>query len=361
MGAVAVSGNHLVDGRVAPVVLRGASLSGTEFACDQGGGPTGRGWSIDGGQPLGQASTYAAMATWSLDSVRIPLNEDCWLNLNGVNPAYGGTNYQAAIQAEVARVHAAGMVAVLDLHWTSPGPYAAVAQQPMPDADHSIDLWRSVATAFRDDRAVIFDLFNEPFIYSNYLASPGTDSWSCWLNGCAFSQFVSAGQTGPDGKPTGYTTMHAWTSAGMQQLIDAVRQTGARQPVLVNGLDWSNDLSGWLAHTPKDPAGQLVAGWHSYPHQGCSATSCWDGVIAPIAASHPVIIGETGDTVSGPVSYVDVLLPWADAHGVSYLGWTWNPWQDQANVLIRDWSGTPTSNYGQYYRDHVRAAVVGSG
>jgi len=46
-----VSGNQLVDGAGSPVTLHGADLSGTEFACDQGGGPTDRGWSIYGGQP----------------------------------------------------------------------------------------------------------------------------------------------------------------------------------------------------------------------------------------------------------------------------------------------------------------------
>jgi hypothetical protein len=32
-----------------------------------------------------------------MNVVRIPLNEDCWLGINGVNPAYGGYNYQKAI------------------------------------------------------------------------------------------------------------------------------------------------------------------------------------------------------------------------------------------------------------------------
>ena len=33
---------------------------------------------------------------------------------------------------------------------------------------------------------------------------------------------------------------------------------------------------------------------------------------------------------------LDKALAWADQHGLSYLAWTWNPWQDPSNVLIKD-------------------------
>jgi hypothetical protein len=34
------------------------------------------------------------------------------------------------------------------------------------------------------------------------------------------------------------------------------------------------DLSGWLAHEPHDPAGELVAGWHIYNFSACNTVSC---------------------------------------------------------------------------------------
>ena len=35
------------------------------------------------------------MKTWSINAVRVPLNEDCWLGINGVKPQYGGAAYRS--------------------------------------------------------------------------------------------------------------------------------------------------------------------------------------------------------------------------------------------------------------------------
>ncbi len=348
--SVRVVGAGLVDGSGAGVSLRGVNVSGTEFACIQGGSASSRGWSIYGGQPLDVPATFAAVAGWRANVVRVPLNEDCWLGINGVNPAFGGVAYRAAIAAEVSAIHAAGLVAILDLHWTSPGGYAAYNQQSMADADHSVTFWSQVAAAYRDDPAVVFDLFNEPFFY--YIAD-GSDQWTCWLRGCQQNAVLTAGQPTAGGGTAPYQVSYSWRSAGMQQLVDAVRAAGARQPIIVNGVDWANDLSGFLTHRPVDPQGQLVAGWHSYPGQPCSPQSCWDQVIAPIAGQLPVLVGETGDSAAGAPSYLPGFLPWADSHHVSYLAWTWNPWANSDNVLIKDWNGTPTNGEGTYYRNHL--------
>ena len=351
--AIHVSGNQLVDGAGTPVTLHGVDLSTMEYACDQGGTPTSRGWSLYGGAPLDQLSTYQAMASWDINAVRVPLNEDCWLGINGVNPAYGGSNYQSAVATMVSLIHQAGMVAILDLHWNAPGAYAAIGQQPMADADHSITFWQSVATTFKSDPAVIFDLYNEPFLYSSYFTNPSQNAWQCWLDGCSLNQFVSDDQIGPSGQTTGYTTSYTWQTAGMQQLVDAVRRTGATQPILVNGVDWANDDSQWLAYAPQDPLGQLIAGAHDYPGESCATPSCWDTQQAPISATYPFLVGETGDSTTAPVSFLPTFLPYADSHGWSYLAWTWNPWADANDVLITDWSGTPNAGEGAYYKQHL--------
>ncbi len=68
------------------------------------------------------------MTSWHTNAVRVPLNEDCWLGINGVNPAYSGTTYQQAIANYVGLPNQDGLVALLELHWSAPGTAVATGQ-----------------------------------------------------------------------------------------------------------------------------------------------------------------------------------------------------------------------------------------
>jgi hypothetical protein len=356
--ALKVAANQLQDANGKTIRLLGVNRSGQEYACVQGWGP------FDGPTDLSSAQ---AIASWHANTVRVPLNEDCWLGINGVNPQYAGANYQNAIKTYVNTLHQAGLYVILDLHWSAPGSILAEQQQPLPDADHAVAFWTSVANSFKSDQAVVFDLFNEPFLYeddewytfpsdSNYLANPPenppskstaaenqTAFWNCWLNGCNLRLYQDANSNAQS---------YAWSSVGMQTLVNTVRNTGAKNVIMVGGMDWANDLSGWLANEPEDPLNSIVASWHSYPGEGCSPSTCWNSVIAPLAAKVPVVIGEVGDNVVNP-TYLpgpSGLLQWANSNGLSYLGWTWNAWGASDNDLITDYSGTPTNSYGQIFK-----------
>jgi hypothetical protein len=311
-----VSGNELVDEAGVPVRLRGVDRSGTEFACVKDRGI------FDGPS---DSSSVAAMRTWNINVVRIPLNAHCWLGTKDVPAPYRGAPYRQAIVDYVTTLNNAGIVAVLDLHRTSPPGKPTDRTQAMPDADTSIPFWKSVGKTFAATPGVLFDLYNEPHDVS----------WSCWRDGCAM----------PGG----------WRAAGMQQLVDVVRQAGARQPILVGGLGWANDLSGWLTFRPKDPAGQLVASFHAYPFMGCKNSSCWDREVLPVSRVVPVVTGEFGGGKGCTLSpFVDRYLTWAEAHAVSWLAWTWDTWKcTEGHALIRSYDGTPTA-----YGSLIRAALT---
>jgi endoglucanase len=316
--SIRVAGNHLVDGRGHPIRLLGVNRASFEFACSSG-------YALYDG-PI-DAKAIAAMTTWHINVVRIPLNEACWLGLPTVKPQYGGKPYRDAVTAYVKRLHRARLYVILDLHWNAPGSEHADSQQFMPDADHSPAFWRSVSRTFKSDTAMLFDAYNEP----------RTLSWSCWRDGC----------TTPDG----------WRAAGMQQLVDAIRSTGAKQPIMLGGVGGAIALFGWLTWRPADPARQLVAANHSYNFAGCSNPGCWNASIAPIALKVPVVTGEIDENDCAH-QYVDAYMSWADAHGISYLGWTWNPWDCRtAHGMITDWSGTPNS-FGIGVRDHFTALAL---
>jgi len=72
----------------------------------------------------------------------------------------------------------------------------------------------------------------------------------------------------------------------MQQLVETIRATGARNVITLSGLDSASDLSGLLTHLPNDRAHQLAATFHNYgqsaSQNGGCGLACWDSVIAPV-------------------------------------------------------------------------------
>jgi hypothetical protein len=335
-----VSGNKLENASGAQVVLHGIDRSGTEYACVQGNGI------FDG--PSDQAS-ITAMKSWGVNAVRVPLNEACWNAESYVDSAYSGANYQAAIEAYVNLLNDNGIVAILDLHWTD-GLYTgtsagcssaeAVCQKPMPDTAESVPFWTSVATAFKGNDAVIFDLFNEPYPEraDNYNE---TEGWQCWLNGGSDCVGIS------------------YSVAGMQTLVNAVRSTGASNVIMLGGLEYSNDLTQWLSYEPTDPDHNLVASWHSYNFNTCSTQACWTSQVAPVIAQVPVIAGEIGENDCAD-TYIDPLMTWLDSENTSYLAWAWNADFNCSTGpgLITDYSGDPTA-YGAGYESHLQALAGG--
>jgi PKD repeat protein len=305
--SIAVQGNHFVNGSGQTIRLLGVNRSGSEYMCGSAGGNT-----FDG--PVDDAA-IASIAAWHTNAVRVPLNEDCWLGINGFPVGQTAASYQQAITAFVNRLHAHGQYAILELHWNNGGTAQSTAQMGMADADHGPAFWTSVATSFKSDPAVLFDLYNEPHDIT----------WDCWKNGgCA--------------DPVG-----GFTVAGMQTLLNAVRATGATQPILAGGLAYANDMSQWLSFKPTDSGNALVASIHNYNFNSCISLSCWNSVYQPIATSYPVVTGELGENDCAH-GYIDSYMNWADQNGVSYLAWAWNTYScNTFPALISNFNGTPTA------------------
>ena len=131
---VRVSGAKLVDASGKTVQLRGVNRPGSNTpAPDQpvhlrpstsAGGATPasprlrrhRGRCLDSWDKAG-ASTHA------INTVRVPLNEECWLGINGAPAAYSGANYQAFVKRLVDDLTTQGMHVILALHWGAPGSW----------------------------------------------------------------------------------------------------------------------------------------------------------------------------------------------------------------------------------------------
>lgn len=321
---IGVRGNQLIDGRGKVVRLLGVNRSGAEYGCVE------EDKIFDG--PTDWAS-IRAIKSWRVNAVRVPLNESCWLGGHGVPARLSGPSYRQAIHEYVDGLERAGLYVILDLHWAAPSGHLATGLIPLPDAEYAPDFWTSVATEFRDDRGLLFDLYNEPHDVS----------WECWAAPCQAHD----------------NWFGDYPATGLPQLLEAVRATGARQPVLLSGIDWARDLEGWLDHVPVDPANALVAANHTYDFSPCYRP-CRANLVR-ISKAYPVVTGELGQSGCRR-NYVNPYMRWADRHGISYLGWTWNAggrWDCSGGPsLIKDFEGNPT-RYGVGLRKHLRLLAEG--
>jgi hypothetical protein len=277
-----------------------------------------------------------------------------------------GPAYQAEVAATVKAANAAGLYVILHLHWSAPAGFAANVQNPMADADNSVALWTSVANAFMNNPAVIFELFNEPYFdpvsqadgaFNNVTGGfPNTTANEMIRNGGTASYYfgLSSGTWGGSEQKVSYT----WSVAGYQTLINAVRSTGATNVILCGGDRYSDDLTWWGQDPPSDPVGQLAAAIHlyagGYPYNFASGSAAVDTMLAANVANYPVVVTEFGDEVgsSTAATYTQKMTAWLDEHGYSVTAWTWNPWNQSSNVLIQNASSyTPSVGFGQTYHD----------
>jgi endoglucanase len=339
-----VKGNQIVNADGVSVRLLGFNSSGAEYACMEG-------WGIFDG-PLSYrtrmpASAVRRMAAWTgANTVRVPLNEQCWLGI-GVKPAYGGAAYRKAIKGYVHQLLIHGFAVVLDLHRSAPANGRSLKQEQMPDRDHSLTFWRQVAKAYKHNTSIVFDLFNEPWPYGEVNSAR---AWTCWRDGGCTLRSTNTGAP--------------YTAAGMNEIIAAIRSTGARNVLAVGGIHWAETLNQWLDYRPRDPRNNLVASFHNYAYNHfCRDLSCYDTVLAQVSASVPLYAGEIGpDTVNdactpssvGRTGFSKRVLDWLDAHRASYTPWTWNAWRD-CYSLVSSYRGGPTPVWGKQIKARLAA------
>jgi endoglucanase len=368
MGSGAIGTIVDKDGKV--VHLRGVSMEGPQYMCDMNAAV------FDPISPATQAS-LTAMKSWGINAVRIPMNEDCWLGINGVQMAYGGANYQSAILTWVNLVtQTNGMYAILDLHYSAPGSTLATVQGLMPDADHSPAFWSGVAAAYKGNGSVIFDLFNEP-----NTGGDGAADYDCWRDGdvaCNINHY-SASDLGTNSLQ-GITTCNNGTCngtasfkvAGMQTLLTAVRTAGANNLVLLDGIGDAWNLGLWPSHVPTDTLSppNVAAGWHFYDtNAGCDSTcqgpsfylqytdgnqggGSGAGVGGVEMAGYPIIVGETGIYATNGPGWYDGFLTWLDGQGIAYFAWAWAT-AGTPSMITDTTNFTPSDPNGTLYKAHL--------
>lgn len=355
-------GNQIRDANDVVLRLRGVNEPSGEYACIYNYGVFNH--SANG---ISDAASAAALASWKINVVRLPLNESCWLGINGAPAAYSGvTNYQTPVKNYVNTLTAAGIAVILDLHWVGPGNTLASQppnQVPMPDRDHAIAFWQQVASSFKSNTGVIFDLYNEPYPAGNVDSNA---AWTCLRDGSP-GGVASASCPG-----SGFN----YNGAGIPELVQAVRGTGATNLLMLPGVTYTGHLSQWLTYmAPLDS--NIAASVHIYPGGSqCSDLACINTELGPIVQSYPLIADELGQQ-SCAVDQINPVIDWLESKSQHFLAWQWvvgscdgsDVEGNYYGLLFRDpnhpndasayGSGTPSNGYGTGYKNRL-AALVGS-
>ncbi len=314
-----VSGTRLLDSAGEPVRLRGVNT-----ACME--------WTNDGeGHILETVQT--AIRDWHVNVIRLPLSQDRWF---GKAPEQDdqGKYYRILVRQIVDKVASSGCYIILDLHWSDAGKWGKnIGQHLMPD-ENSLSFWKDAAAAYQNHPAVLFNLYNEPH----------NVGWDIWLKG----GFVTE-------KATPKTPIQSYKAVGMQTLLDAVRSTGAKNVVIVGGLDWSYDFTGILqGRQLSDPDGNgVLYDNHAYPFKG-DTVERWIGKLETASRKLPIIVGEFGAETrrGGPVEkderWVRHVLQALEDHKWSWTAWDMHP--AAGPRLISDFRCTPTPSFGKWVK-----------
>ena len=319
--ALSIQGTQIMNAHGSVVTLIGTSRSSLEYLCS--------------GDGHFQLADFQAMRSWGMNVVRIPLSSEFWANGGNTCP-----NYHLTVATAVANAEAAGLYVILTLQWNAPlqvpdDPTVGGGQYPMPDAQGDVAFWQDLATIYRSDPAVLFDLFGEPHDVS----------WDVWLNGGRIATSVFRGNH--YGSGTG-----SYQAIGMAGLVAKVRAVAPDTVLVLSGLSWGYDLTG-ISQGDAIGAKNIIYSTHPFDYPTKEPTD-WPQDFGDLSGSHAVIAAEFG-AYNCQTGYTSTAIAYFNQHHISWLAWGWDTASCSNPSLLADWSGTPNSPYGAYIRQQMLA------
>lgn len=225
-----MNGNKLFDAQKREFLLQGALLSDPKGATQ---------------------TTFRVMRQrWNLNMVRIPVSATAWRQSSAA--------VLDAVDKQVRLANSEGLVVVLVAGENSLG---------MPSLDVS-DFWAACAAFFKDNGLVIFDLYSRP----SPISIPGGRNWTFWRNG-------------------GVST-EGRTAVGMQQLVDRIRATGAKQVIAAPAFHDALDFQGFAPEHYLTDSNLMYEVHPYFDHALTDAQR--DANFGFLASKFPVYAGEWG-------------------------------------------------------------------
>jgi hypothetical protein len=255
---------------------------------------------------------YAQIHEAGANVIRISVHPDYWL---------GDADYLwRHIDPIVGWAGQMNMYAIIDWHYigniqTGQGP-------EMPDIDQrpselTLEFWRQISAYFRTTPHVIFEIWNEP------AGGIQADTWQKYA----------------------------------VQIIRTIRDQGARQLVIVGGVEYSRDLS-WVLDNPI-PDNNVAYTSHIYP---AHTNLLWDHWFGEASEVVPVLVTEWGfmdeNREGAPFylagsaeNYGEPFLEYLDDHGIGWVAcWYDDEWDPP--MFNQGWKA-PT-NYGTFVFEKLK-------
>lgn len=270
-------------------------------------------------QHYNQAELNEAKA-WGANSMRFQISQ------RGFDPTDSLYNaaYIQRVRDGVALAQQNGLVVILSMQDQSLGGGDAT---PMPEPQ-TLRSWAEVTKYFNNNPEIIYEVWNEPMVKDT------AAEWELWKNG---------------------GTYEGQTVIGHQQLVNAIRATGANNVLIVEGTRVGKSFIGWPGIS--DPLNQIALGIHPYLTSPINTVASWDQYFGNMTATYPVIATEWGANSGSPFAQTywptlsPQLLDYLKAKKIGLFAWS----LDFVNTIIKDWNWAPNNFVG------YQVGVVGCG
>jgi endoglucanase len=312
-----VEGNKVLTKDGKEIMLKGLNIDSLQ-------------WNPKGERVLRNA--IVAVEDWKANLLRLPVKEDYWFGREA-GQTDGGLAYRTLVDNFITIAANRGAYTMLDLH-----------RFRAPKNEH-IEFWKDAATKYKNNPAVIFEVFNEPHGIS----------WEVWQKGGFVADKEKPADEdaflSPEEKAKNTKGFH---SPGVQALINTIRETGAKNIVIAGGLDWSYDLSGIAKGYTLDQKGGngLMLSTHIY-----AGKRDWQNKVLVVADKYPIIVSEFGANTKkfefmpaasqeDAETWVPKIFGFIDKYKLHYTAFSFHP--KSGPHLLQDWDYTPTPEWGAF-------------
>jgi O-antigen/teichoic acid export membrane protein len=249
----------------------------------------------------------ATAVTWHGNVVRLQISPTSLFHVDPYDP-----DMLRQLDTEIQVAEQYPMAVILDL---MNGNDRSASPPALPD-DMALKFWRFMAARYSSDKRIWFELFDAPQVgvsrdapaAGKVVQLPGgasglqyqstTDAWNAWKKG-----------------GNGF--------AGMQDLYDAVRGTGAGNIVIADSIESASTISGVIPLKGSN----IVYGLHGY-FQRDETPALWGTTFGEVSSVVPVLVVEWSQyasqraecTVAAP-ALVPKFLSYLQAHGIGLITW----------------------------------------